>query len=68
LVPLQLLNFGEIPLQFTYSEGRHYNSPTLGKMPHYTSLGVLGPAAVYGEFKYFRMDDIALSYFSRSTH
>ena len=40
--------FGNVPLLFTYSEGCHYNSLAPWKMPCYTSLGALGPDAVYG--------------------
>jgi len=37
-------------------------------MPRYTSLAALGPTAASEEYKYFRMVNIALSYFSHSTH
>ena len=67
-MPLQFSKFGKIPLLFTYYEERHYNSSSFWKMPRYTCLVTLGPTAASGEYKYFRIDNIALRYFPHSTH
>lgn len=42
-MPLQFLKFWDLPLQFTYSQTCHYNSPSTWSLPFSMSFGCLGP-------------------------
>ena len=56
-LPLQFFNFGEMPLQFSYSEICHYNSSYIRILPFYTSFTCLGPLSDRICVRIFRMDE-----------
>ena len=56
-LPLQLLNFRDMPLQFSYSEIYHYNSSSIRILPFYTSFTCSGPMSDRIHIRIFRMDE-----------